>query len=347
MIPSNHAHGISAECAVTRLRVRGDAFLLWKGDTILLGHQGSPFSALEIPPGAVVMLARFHRGQDPKDVIAELAADEAAAQRLERLVASLRENGILVEADSTSATTDVEGWFVLDAARLVNACPDLAHVDPAFNDFEVRCRPYTLSPSPASLFSLYGAARHLTKARVAGDIVECGVWRGGSMMMAALTLAAHADTNRKIYLYDTFALTWETPSSQDAVVYHPDAPLDPDVGSATLAQGTSVEAVMANLGTTGYPIANVVPVKGLVQETIPATMPERIALLRLDTDLYESTYHELVHLYPRLVSGGVLIIDDYGKFAGATRAVDQYFEENGIAMLLHRVDLQGRIGIKA
>jgi hypothetical protein len=75
-------------------------------------------------------------------------------------------------------------------------------------------------------------------------------------------------------------------------------------------------------------------------------MPEQIALLRLDTDLYESTYHELVHLYPRLVSGGVLIIDDYGKYAGATRAVDDYFEEHGIAMLLNRIDVQGRIGIK-
>ncbi len=338
---------------MTTLRVRSDAFVLWNGDKILLGHQGSPFNALEVPPAAVVMLARFHRGQAPEDVIAELAADEAAAQRLERVVASLRENGILVEAAGSPVTSEFEASFVLDAARLVSACPDLAHVTPEFNDFEARCRPYTLTPSPAALFSLYGAARHLTKARVAGDIVECGVWRGGQMMMAALTLAAHGDTNRKIYLYDTFSLTWEPASSQDALVYEPDAPLDdlrnsdrPNGGPAHLAEGTSVEAVMANLGTTGYPIANVVPVKGLVQETIPATMPERIALLRLDTDLYESTYHELVHLYPRLVSGGVLIIDDYGKYAGATRAVDQYFEENGITMLLHRIDVQGRIGVK-
>jgi hypothetical protein len=328
------------------LRVRSDAFLLWNGDKILLGHQGSPFEALEVPPAAVVMLAQFHRGQDAKDVIAELASDDAAAQRLERLVSSLQQHGVLVEAGSSPVANVVEGNVLLDAARLVSACPDLAHVDPEFNAFAARSRPYTLSQSPALLFSTYGAARHLTKARVPGDVVECGVWRGGQMMMAALTLAAHGDTDRKIYLYDTFSMTWEPASSHDAFIYHPDVPLVAEAGSPELAAGTSVETVMANLGTTGYPNANVVPVKGLVQETIPATMPERIALLRLDTDLYESTYHSLVHLYPRLVSGGVLIIDDYGKFVGANRAVDQYFEENGITMLLHRIDVQGRIGIK-
>jgi len=97
---------------------------------------------------------------------------------------------------------------------------------------------------------------------------------------------------------------------------------------------------------TNYPQDNIVYVKGKVEDTIPATVPDKIALLRLDTDWYESTYHELKHLLPLLSQRGVLIIDDYGHFAGAKEAVDTYFKENRIAMLLNRIDYTGRIGIK-
>lgn len=75
-------------------------------------------------------------------------------------------------------------------------------------------------------------------------------------------------------------------------------------------------------------------------------MPEKIAWLRLDTDWYESTYHELTHLYPRLSVGGVLIIDDYGHWVGARKAVDQYIEENDLKTLLQRIDYTGRIAIE-
>jgi hypothetical protein len=75
-------------------------------------------------------------------------------------------------------------------------------------------------------------------------------------------------------------------------------------------------------------------------------LPEQIAVLRLDTDFYESTRHELRHLYPRLVHGGVLIIDDYGHWAGARKAVDEYIAEEGIRLLLNRIDYTGRIAIK-
>ena len=83
-----------------------------------------------------------------------------------------------------------------------------------------------------------------------------------------------------------------------------------------------------------------------MEQTIPATVPERIALLRLDTDWFDSTYHELVHLYPRLVPGGVLIIDDYGHWQGCRQAVDQYLAENNIHLLLNRIDYTGRMAIK-
>jgi len=69
-------------------------------------------------------------------------------------------------------------------------------------------------------------------------------------------------------------------------------------------------------------------------------------VLRLDTDWYESTYHELKHLFPRLSPGGVLIVDDYGSFQGARRATDQYLRESGARILLTRIDYTGRLGVK-
>ena len=79
---------------------------------------------------------------------------------------------------------------------------------------------------------------------------------------------------------------------------------------------------------------------------MPGYLPSGIALLRLDTDWYESTKHELEHLYPLLVSGGVIIIDDYGHWKGAKKAVDEYIKDNNLPLLLNRIDYTGRIGIK-
>jgi hypothetical protein len=100
------------------------------------------------------------------------------------------------------------------------------------------------------------------------------------------------------------------------------------------------------MAASGHPVELVSYHPGLVEKTLPAEAPEQIALLRLDTDWYESTKHELVHLYPRLVPGGVLIIDDYGFFRGARQATDEYFSGNDARILLNRIDASGRIGIK-
>jgi hypothetical protein len=107
-----------------------------------------------------------------------------------------------------------------------------------------------------------------------------------------------------------------------------------------------LDEVKANMRSTQYPEAKVHFVQGPVEKTIPGTLPDEIAVLRLDTDWYESTYHELTHLYPRLAKHGVLIIDDYGEWEGARRAVDQYFSEQKIKPLLTRVDPTGRLAIK-
>jgi hypothetical protein len=96
----------------------------------------------------------------------------------------------------------------------------------------------------------------------------------------------------------------------------------------------------------GYPPERIHFVQGPVEETLPDHAPDEIALLRLDTDWYASTKRELVHLYPRLASGGVLILDDYGYWQGARRAVDEYIAENDVQLLLNRIDNTARMALK-
>jgi hypothetical protein len=106
------------------------------------------------------------------------------------------------------------------------------------------------------------------------------------------------------------------------------------------------DSVRQTVLQSGYPEERVHLVKGPVEETVPGAAPETIALLRLDTDWYESTRHELIHMYPRLTDAGVLIIDDYGHWQGARRAVDEYFGTEAPPLLLNRIDYTGRIAVK-
>jgi hypothetical protein len=174
--------------------------------------------------------------------------------------------------------------------------------------------------------------------------VECGVWKGGSVMLMARALLRHNDGRRDIHLFDTFEGMTE-PTSHD-VSY------DGEVASATYVRvnerliAVGLEDVKRNVLGVGYDPARIHFVKGRVEETIPRYAPPRIALLRLDTDWYESTKHELVHLFPRVSPGGVVIIDDYGHWSGAQRAVDEYIRDYRIPILLTRIDYTGRIGVK-
>jgi hypothetical protein len=108
----------------------------------------------------------------------------------------------------------------------------------------------------------------------------------------------------------------------------------------------SLDEVKNNMLSTGYPKENIIFVKGMVEKTIPRTLPNQIALLRLDTDLYESTYHELIHLYQKVTTQGVVIIDDYGHFQGSQEATDKYFSQESWEVLFHRIDYSCRVGIK-
>jgi hypothetical protein len=204
-------------------------------------------------------------------------------------------------------------------------------------------KPYTLTPPPR-VMALCEAIRHLERAGIAGPIVECGVWRGGSMMAAALTLLELGSTERELHMFDTFT-EMPLPDERDT---HMSGKSGPEF-FADVVEGDPVydllplEEVRALLEGTGYPRERLRFVPGLVEDTIPSQAPDEIALLRLDTDWYRSTIHEMRNLYPRIVSGGILIVDDYGEFDGARQAVDEHLAEDGRPVLLNRVDFSCRL----
>jgi len=201
------------------------------------------------------------------------------------------------------------------------------------------------------LLAVVNAVRYCERRGLDGAFAECGVWRGGSVLAMILTLQ-DLGAERDIWLYDTFEGMTE-PTDEDTSEFHRPAletwqeteggPAWPEYFSPEVF---NEEGVRKTLLSTGYPEERLHFVRGPVEETIPGTVPDRLALLRLDTDWYESTRHELVHLYPLLADGGVLIIDDYGHWEGCRRAVDEYFDSDASPLLLNRVDYSGRMAIK-
>ena len=207
-------------------------------------------------------------------------------------------------------------------------------------------RDYTMT-SAERQWALINAVHHVCQAQVVGDIVECGVWRGGAAMAAALTLLGQGSTERRLWLFDTFEGMTAPGESDGATALGTWLRRRRTDGGSNWCRAT-LDEVRANLRSTGYPSEQIRFVKGRVEETLtdPTCLPEVIAVLRLDTDWYESTRVELECLYQRLAPGGVLIIDDYGYWQGARRAVDEFFAASGDKVLLNRIDTTGRIAVK-
>lgn len=203
--------------------------------------------------------------------------------------------------------------------------------------------------SAERIYSLIEAVKYIETNHIEGAIVECGVWKGGSMMAVAETLKQFNNYSRELYLYDTFEGMSE-PTEYDKTYYGADATSilksDADKEKNLVWAYSSLETVQQGMDSTQYPKDKTLYIKGKVEDTIPGTLPEKIAILRLDTDWYESTLHELVYLFPLLEEGGVLILDDYGHWEGAKKAVDEYLEKNKVRILLNRIDETGRIAIK-
>lgn len=221
-------------------------------------------------------------------------------------------------------------------------------MDTGFLPVYSACRPFTMT-SAARMFALFKAVEYVVQTGIPGDFVECGVWRGGSAMVIAYTLQRLGVSDRRIWLYDTF-----TGMSAPTDLDHKLRSTEPAMVKWNASRRANhvdwcyspLDEVRANMESTGYPRERLVYVRGKVEETLPSQAPDRVALLRLDTDFYESTAHSLRCLYPQLAAGGVLILDDYGSWHGAKVAVDEYVQQHGVSMLLNRIDNAGRVGVK-
>ncbi len=234
-------------------------------------------------------------------------------------------------------------WLSTAAARLragPQPPPDadlLAAASARDADIVRRAMPFSMTGAPR-LLSVVDAVRHLERRGVPGAFAECGVWRGGSVLAMILALQDEGAADRDLYLYDSFEGMPE-PGPDDGAGDEPEKwTLDPS--------GYDEESVRTTLLATGYPSERLHIVAGAVEDTLPERAPDQLALLRLDTDWYESTRHELEHLYPRLTDGGVLVVDDYGHWEGARRAVDEYFATSAAPVLLHRIDYTARMAVK-
>ena len=203
--------------------------------------------------------------------------------------------------------------------------------------------------SDERLFATILACKHVVASGVEGEFVECGVWRGGNALLAAGLFKLYGAT-RKVYLFDTFA-GMTLPTEHDTA-----AMTGEDAHALYLSKAkeshnefcyASLEDVKSAFKRADLLDANIIFIAGDVLSTlaVPDNLPQQIAVLRLDTDWYESTRMELETLYPRLTIGGILMVDDYGYWNGARRAVDEYFAREPRPFLQY-TDGTGRAGVK-
>jgi hypothetical protein len=253
-------------------------------------------------------------------------------------------------------------FFNLEVSRIKS--PYHQDMNEEFIKIYEECERFTTTPIER-MFVLYKLVKHIVKNKIPGDFVECGVWQGGSCMLMAKTLLLLGDTQRKIYLYDTFD-GYSEPTSKDIEIisgkpvnevledkaaimfyheYHQKDVVE-DKSNDIKWCYAPIDVVKKNLGSTGYPQENIIFVEGKVEDTIPKTIPDQIALMRLDTNWYESTKHELTFMYPIIVKHGVICFNDYGHFQGAQDAYKEYWEENKIESCLIRTDYANRVAIK-
>jgi O-methyltransferase len=229
-----------------------------------------------------------------------------------------------------------------------SAIPNDILSDQEFCMLYEQCKHFTMT-SVERMYSLYQSIDYIFKNDIEGDFVECGVWKGGSSMLMAMMLKQHGMTNRKLYLYDTFeGMSEPTESDKTSTGKNASDLLQQEnkEDTSSIWCYSSLEEVKSNLFSTGFPRENIFFIKGKVEDTLKENLPGKLSLLRLDTDWYESTKTELELLYPLLKEKGVLIIDDFGHWEGAKKAVVEYFEKNKLNPFLFRIDFTGKLMIK-
>jgi len=200
------------------------------------------------------------------------------------------------------------------------------------------------------LWATVMACKYVVERGIEGDFVECGVWRGGLALAAAAVFRRHRSA-RRVHLFDTFA--GMTPPGERDTSLADDTPALAEFQRHDRATHNEwcyapLDEVRGHFRDAGLLDDSIVFVQGDVRRTLddPSRLPAQIAVLRLDTDWYESTRKELRVLYPRLRVGGVLLIDDYGHWAGSRKATDEYFSSEAPRPFLQYTDYAGRTGVK-
>jgi O-methyltransferase len=195
------------------------------------------------------------------------------------------------------------------------------------------------------------ASQYVIKKNIPGDFMECGVWRGGHSILAALYFL----NKRKIFMLDTFT-GMTMPASNDKRSLDGTPALVTYESKNELEDGVdwcyaSIENVKKNFQILGINAeeheSSLVFLKGKAEEVLKdreTNLPERISVLRLDTDWYESTKVELEVLWDKISIGGIIIIDDYGYWQGCREAVDEYFSDKKILLL--PIDCNARLMVK-
>jgi O-methyltransferase len=196
------------------------------------------------------------------------------------------------------------------------------------------------------MMTLWQQVRYLDRAGIEGCLVECGTWRGGAMGMMALAHLASGPPTRTLHLFDSFEGLPEPDGVKDS-----DMAVEYSKGQASGAMkpiGRCVGTLEGNrqlLGEIiGYPEALTLYHVGWFQDTVAPAVPEvgRIALLRLDGDWYESTQVCIEAFGPLVSSGGIVVVDDYGKWAGCRQAVDEFLAKLSRPVFLSYIDASGR-----
>lgn len=229
----------------------------------------------------------------------------------------------------------------------INSDKKLQQYGKEFLDVWEACRPYTMTSIERG-FAIWNSLLYVNHSGISGDYIECGVWRGGSSMIAAHAMLKSGRL-RDIYMYDTYE-GMSAPTAEDTSIY--DSQSSDQQWAEAQRDGVtdwcyaSLEDVKSNMSLTGYPEDRISFIKGKVEDTLPLSTHDSISVLRLDTDFYASTKAEMEILFPKLTTRGVILIDDYGHWQGARQAVDEYIEENGLHLLLNRIDYTGRIAVK-
>ena len=192
------------------------------------------------------------------------------------------------------------------------------------DEFKSIVAPHTMT-SEKRCEGLYNSLEMVRKNNIQGDFVECGVWKGGNVLGIIRYLESHGITDRNVWLYDTFD-GMPDPTEDDVDVNNNKAEDVMDLVEC-FAPLKQVQRII-NKNSTLYPREKIKYVVGDVCETLlnSDNVPDKIALLRLDTDWYASTKVELEVLWPKLELFAPCIIDDYGHWQGCKKAVHEFFE---------------------